>query len=438
MSIDEIFHPSYDAWGMSRMRDGISGSQAVKEAGEEYLLRPAAMIGREYDIEFTHYKQRADFLPTVKRTLSGYIGRAFFEEPEIEDASKEFLDSLDGSGLTFTRLLEWFLSEACAMRFSGALVDVRDGGPKVFRYIAEDVCDWHYDDGKLVYLKLRESYTEFNGGAREIIPAFRVFELDEAGKSFSILHEKNDGKWIEGEQEYPSTATGRIDYIPFEFMGDQESSESILQPLLDLALTYYDASAQYHWALSKVAAPTFVIEWDAQTDTAAAREFLEASGGEGGIKIGSGHALQLFGATARFAEVTGAGLGYLEKRLEAIIKQMVAAGARALADNSSNVSEDTTRIQNSGEATILGSIVGALEKDLERILYMVEDFGGGEHSVKVSRNFFGENITAADIMQLVSAWQSGGIPRTIVNEALRRGQWTKSTDEQLRGEIDEL
>jgi hypothetical protein len=74
-------HPDYDlmmaAW--SRARDVLGGEEAVKAAGEKYLVKLASQSDEEYQA----YKMRAAFFNATARTLAGYIGMIFRKPPYL-------------------------------------------------------------------------------------------------------------------------------------------------------------------------------------------------------------------------------------------------------------------------------------------------------------------------------------------------------------------
>lgn len=434
MNPDQV-NPEYEPLKIQKLRDSIEGSTAIKAKGEDYIIRPSAMDGVQYADEFAAYISRADYLPVVSRTLYGLQGRAFSKEPMIEG---EFV--VDPANRPFQRFLRDAFREVLSVGYMGLLADVRDGEGKLYQYVAEDIEDWHYEEDKLVYLKLNETKSVFDRATyeRQIVTQYRTYSIDDDGFAYSELWEmeKNEAILVDGPT-YPTSPSGRIEFIPFVFVGDADGKPPLMD-LAELALQYYDASAQFHWALSKVASPTFVITWDKDTDFNDALEFMEMTGASGGIKIGSGHALQLKGADAKFVEVQGAGLDKLAGRLETLKSQMIAAGARALSDQvASNVAAETARIANSGEAAYLSEIVGGFEADMQVAFdYAAAIDGSDPIQLTMNRDFFSEVVTPQDLVALVSAWQSGGIPQEVVFEALRKGDWSDLEDDELRDRVD--
>lgn len=425
-------HPDINYSRLARLRNAIDGEESIKSG--DYLIRPTALEGQKYDSEFEMYVSRADFLPVVSRTLFGLLGRAFNKEPEFH----EDLD-VDVKGRSVERFLRETFQEVLSVGYTGLLADVENERSVLLCYRAEDILDWHFEDGQLAYLKLGENRTVMEGGIRSEIEAMRVWDFDESGHAFSVLWEKIGKEWVPGDPTYPTSPAGRIDFIPFEFVGDPKQKPPLLD-LTNLALQYMDASAQFHWALYKVASPTPVISWGKDVSLDEAREFMELGDAEGGLKIGAGHAVQLKDATMTYLEVAGSGLVHLANRLETLRTHMIAAGARALSDQvAPNMAAETARIANSGEAAYLSEMVGAFEADINQALAKSAALSGGEvFTITMSKDFFNESISAADILQLVGAWQGGGIPQEVVFEALRRGEWTDKDDEELRGAVRDV
>ena len=396
------------------MRAAYAGQKDLKPAGEKYLLRPAGYSDRDYDT----YKHRAVCLPTVRRTAAGLLGRAFNEAPTILNPKNVDLDTLDTQGLPFARLLRWLVSEVILVGAAGLLVDFDGTGVRLARYKREHILDWHFDRGRLTYLALDQSHTVFDQGTREFVAEHLVYRLDGGAVVGEVF--QNEGtavadRWTLVSQT-PISANGiPLNEIPFTFVGSPTAIDSLLAPVADLVLDYYDRSAQLNWILGKVASPQLVFEWDKETQADVAQEFLTKNvvDDSGEIHLGAGRILQMLGGRATYVEVSGAGIDKIKSELDEIKSQLIAAGARALADQTqSNVAAETVRIQNSGEASVLTETVQAVGGDVTAALNMVGWFFNPavDFEVEFSTDFFPKTATIDDVIKVVTAWQSGAVP----------------------------
>lgn len=433
-------HPSYDETlvFVRQMRASMAGSKRIKEGAEEFLFRPSGYT----DTEYAAYVHRAEYLPTVRRTHAGMLGRAFNEEPEIEYSGSLDLDTLDRGGLSSDRLLRWILGEVLLVNCCGLLADY-DESPRVARYRREDILDWHFEDARLVWVCLDQSHTEFVDGTREQVTEHLTLRIEDGAVVSEVWRMEGDEKtarWVSQGETIPQAQGQRLTEIPFRFVGDPSSCDSVLSPIADLALDYYDRSAQHSWLLSKVASPQFTIQWDRETEVKSAQSFLETNmSTDGALHIGAGSILQLLGASAYYVEVSGNGIDKIDKAKEDIKKQMIAAGARALADQTqSNVAAETARIMNSGEAAILSEIVGSTGTDVSLFMDHVAVYAGESEAVQVyfSKNFFSEKIALSDLMQVVAAWQSGAVPLESVHAAATQAGLTEDDFDDYVEKID--
>lgn len=439
------------------MRAAFKGAAAIKAGGEAYLYCPASYKDAHGvpDGQFDAMVARAHYPATVKRTTNGLLGRAFNQPYSFDPPDSIDIDALDISGRTFGRMLRFLLRENILLNFVGALVDYdeRSNSPKVICYKQEHILDYHREGARLVHLMVSENGVTFINGVRGYKQSRRIYTLDENGHAYSQLFVLRDDDalgqsvvgtkeddWIaQGDPVYPTIAGERMDFIPFVFIGDVYCDESLVSPIADLALQYYDQSAQHRFGSSKVAQATPVLTWgvDAEDCGVWVKGIAEA----GGIKLGSSSVISLpQGSKLEMVEISGSGLEVFERDMDGIVRQMIAMGARALADQSvGNVAFDTVRAQNSGEASTLSEAVSAFEEDIVRLLKMVFLMAGLDDvpAFKMSREFFDERLTPQDIQSLVQAWLAGAFPKRVLNDALRRSDWTQESDAQLDDQSDD-
>lgn len=417
------------------MRDAKAGAKAVKGAGEAYLYRPSGFT----DTEYKAYLHRAECLPTVDRTLAGLLGRAFNEEPNISETEVD-VNALDASGDSLLRVLRWVMEEVLLVASCGLLAEF-DEAPKLARYKREHILDWHFENSKLVYLVLDQSRSVFEDGERRWLVENLVLSIQDGflvSELFQVEDEKT-GKMVLIERLEPRAVGQRLDFIPFQFVGDPTVLTSTLSPIAGLVIDYMDLSAQERWLLAKVASPQFAIEWDKETDVGDAQAFLEANmQADGAIHIGAGSILQLIGASAKYVEVQGGGIDKIRQAKEDTKSQLIAAGARSLADQTqSNLAAETVRIQNSGEGAVLSDIVSLTNTDFNRFMEMLAVYTQQDPVVvTLSQNFFAEKLSVQDLLQVVGAWQGGGVPIDLVHTAATMAGLTEDNLEEYTDKLE--
>ena len=107
----------------SRVRDVLSGEDAVKAAGPKYLPR----LDSQSDEEYSAYQARASFLGATARTLEEYLDLVFRRAPvsNLEGCGKvlqAFLADCDLWGMDFLRYARRVLGEVLSVGRAGSLV----------------------------------------------------------------------------------------------------------------------------------------------------------------------------------------------------------------------------------------------------------------------------------------------------------------------------
>ena len=126
------------------------------------------------------------------------------------------------------------------------------------------------------------------------------------------------------------------------------------------------------------------------------------------------------------------------------LKQAMAAlGAQMImAPKKSAEAADTVRITKSGEVSLLESMVSRIEEGLEMAFSYIAKWEGVPDTaieVKMSRNFIDSHLTAQEITALVSAWQTGAFPHSVLTLNLQKGGVIPADAdlEELQREIEE-
>jgi len=249
----------------------------------------------------------------------------------------------------------------------------------------------------------------------------RIFRLANS----QCIHElwtQLDGAWSLANRTTLARNGAPLPFIPFVFHGPSNSRPDPdrlpLRDIISANLSHYRLDADYKHGLHFTALPT---AWVSGMDKDPAP------------RIGSNTAWisDLPGASAGFLEFKGSGLGHIERAMERIERHMSLLGARMLEAPPPDPSGPSTiNHQPSTNLSGLGSIVGALNESLSRVLQVAQWWVvGGELDALVGQVGFTMNtdlgaraLTAEEINAVVTAWKAGAISRETMLEHLKRGE----------------
>jgi hypothetical protein len=391
--------------------DFYEGEEVVKEAGPVYL--PALTL-KQAPGEYESYKNRALFFDATFRTVQGLTGLGTWRLPNIKipDTMKETIK---------TESVKYTIRELLKTGRSGLLVDRgkdlrgKETDPYIIPYHVSDITNWREDEYGLVLVVLRE--TEYvpkddDPYSLELEVKYRELKLDEAGKYevniWSKVKKEDEDKWAVEETILPKKLGARMEYIPFVFINAEEAdSTTIVKPpllgVVNANLFHYRLSADYAHGLHWTALPTPWVSG------------ASGMGDSPNLEIGSGSAWLLPETNCRagYLEFTGQGLDPIANALQATEQQMAAIGARLLENQRQGVeAAETARIRQSGEMSILGSLVMSVGKGYEIAARYVAEWmnvNPDSVSVEMSTDFIKEKLDPQQLTALVGAYQSGGL-----------------------------
>jgi hypothetical protein len=377
-------HKQYQAniakW--TRARDCFEGSDAVKEAGTEYL--PMLDSHKHGDMAgYDAYKKRALFYNATGRTVEGLAGFIFQKEAKFEvpkDFEKHLEDvTMDGVDAdTFALKLG---REILLTGRVGAMLDMsQEQGdepqrPYWIQYDAEDIISWQTerrngDPSVTTRIVLREFVDEVDPKDPfefEDVEQYRVLELTPDNiyqQSLWRKDEKKEGgeQWVQfGETITPTRREEPLHFIPFVFGSTTSTAVAVSKgPLFDMIevnLSHYRTMADLEHGRHFTALPT---PW-----------FSGARDSEEEMTIGSGVAWELEqGGQAGMLEFSGAGLTALVTAEQDKRKMMAVLGARLLEEQAA-VEETATAVimRHSAEGATLRTMVNVLEKMLTRLVH---------------------------------------------------------------------
>ena len=426
MSTVDTLHPSYEALSdkWKRCRDTVAGQDAIHAAGELYLPRLKDQSQTDYDA----YKTRAQYFNATWRTISALSGMIFRKPPVIDVAAsiEPLLEDVTMSGVDFNILSQRATIEVLTSGRMGVLVDYPSQSvegmsladvaalnlrPTMNVYPAESIINWktgrvgNKTMTTMVVLTEEADIDAENEFQRKTETRYRVLDLVEGKyrvRIFRIGDRKEDEQV--GDDLFPLMNNATLDYIPFYFIGVDDTTPATDEPplidLVDLNLAHYRTCADYAHGLHFTGLPTAVVS--GYTPESAADK----------LYIGSSTAWVFPDpqAKATFLEFSGQGLGALEKAIEKIENQMAILGARLLSsEKKSTETAQTAQIHRAGESSILSAIANTISIGLSAALVTFSEWAGvkGEASITLNTDFLPPEMSPQELTALLSGWQMG-------------------------------
>jgi len=436
MPVDST-HPEYDAaapkW--SRMRDVISGQDAVHKAGVKYLPKLADQSSDEYE----SYKLRTPWFGATSRTIDALHGLMFRKAPTIEapEGLSAALEDVTLTGQSADEFVSVMAREVLEVGRVGAMVDfprvqgaqltrgaAEAGGVRPFAtvYKAESIINWRTERVAnrqvLSLVVLSESATVSDDGfAVETVQQLRVLRL-EGGVYVQDVYRQTAAGFELFESVTP-TANGRpLTFIPFVIVGPEhvgvEMSDPPMIDMADLNLSHYRTTADLEHGAHFTGLPT---------------PFLSGVQLEPSEKIRIGSTVAIVSpnpeARASYLEFSGQGLGALERLIDRKEGQMAALGASMLAPQR-KVAEaaQTHEMRTAQETSVLADVANSVGKAFTQVLQWVAQWSGvsGDVSCSLSTDYVVTRMTGQDLSALMGMWQAGGISRQTLFWNLQQGE----------------
>lgn len=395
------------------------GSDAVKEAGTEFLPRLSGQNSQEYDA----YRMRAMMFNPTERTIQGLVGAVFGREPTLhinEKEDREYFDSLPKERCSFIDFAKAITTEVINKSRVGILVDVdKEGGdPYVLSYNCLSIINWKTPvingelTATLIVLEDPEPVQgndEFEVVMKERYRVLRLVEVDGTYEYQQELWTKLEGKtsgngdhFVKSETIIPTRNGRPLERIPFIVINASHLGFKVEKPmmldLVNLNWSHYLSSADLEHGRHFTGLPTaWIAGFPAKTR----------------LQIGSTTAWVSNNpkATAGYLEFTGQGLAALEKALEQKEKLIAILGARFLEPQTDSVeSSETHKIRRQGENSILAGIANTISSGLSQIVQIAYEWQTGTKvNVRVALNNEYTTVTADPQMltALLAAMQQG-------------------------------
>lgn len=451
-------NPEYDVHAPSwaKVRDVITGEEAVKTAGIKYL--PALDHGAtRASAAYDAYRARTPFYNATSRTVDGYLGMIFRKPMELKlpDAMMDFAGRAGIDGASLAQFTKMVVQEVLAVNRAGILLDMppvlqTKPQPYLAFYAAESIRDWRMEliggRKELSFLILNEPGEEVagNGFTRKTFERRRVLSLRPDSKGVRTYHYSLYVK-REGDEQFlnivPATQVlvrGKpLSYIPFTFISDDDLTPVVRKPaLLDLVnmnLSHYRTSADLEHGAHYTALPTPVFIGFNDDDR------------PDHVPLGPTEAVLLpMNGQATMLEFKGDGLKTLEARADKKERLMAILGARLLQEQKTGVeTAETTRARQSADKNILSSLAENVNAGMMQALGWAAEWMAvtyakdkGELLLKLNDEYFDQQMTGADILNLVKSWQGGGFSHDSLLRRLQKGGAIERAPEDEREQME--
>jgi hypothetical protein len=242
---------------------------------------------------------------------------------------------------------------------------------------------------------------------------------------------KKDEFVQEGPDVFPLMNGKRLEYIPFVFIGVDNTTPAVVEPpLVDLVytnLSHYQSTADVEHGAHKTAMPQ---PWaNGMRAPAAGAPGDNPQGAKAPtFYMGGGEIWLHPSETGQFGmlEYTGQGLEAIEKRLDKKEKHMAVLGARMLEDQKKEAeTAETAAMHRSGEQSTLATQAKTAASGIRQALAWFDEWAGGTggEAVEFALNdeFLPVAMTAQDLTALVSSWQQGAFTDQDLFDRLQSG-----------------
>jgi len=446
-----------------RARDVVAGTDAIHEAGTEYLPK----LKNETSADYAARLRRSDYWNGTWRTIDALVGMAHRKPPTVDvpTAIEPYLEDINLKGMTMESLAKECLEEELSLGRFGILVDHppqkldSEGNvvplsvavaqkmglrPTLQLYPTESIRNWKYrrlnNAWVLSMVILGESEAvaidEFTDESEE---RYRVLDLDERGlyrqRVFSSGKGANNAGDVLLSEFYPVMNGKPLGFIPF-YIGDPNGKGDCIDepPLIDLIdanLALYQMNAIYRHTLY-FCPPTFYISGYQLSENET-------------VSVG-GTAALVFpdpDAKAGYAEPEGNMVPALREAMLDKKQEMALLGARMIGEET-KVAETfgAQQIKRQGENAVLSKIVQSVSELLEKALLVFAQWAGqpvAKVTYQINRDFLPAGMDAQQLTALLAAVAAGEMSSESFFALLQRADLVASDlsfkDEQGRIEI---
>lgn len=403
---------------VQRTRAAVAGQKAIKDGGLEFL---PCNYAKDEPEAYQALLERAYFMEVTGRTQRAYMGMVFRKPATLDmpAVAEPFIENIDGAGNSVEYVaMQAFKSLTESPRF-GFFVDYPQVDPNIDRetearlglrptiasYPFESIVNWRHSviNGRrmlsLVVLKEEENRSD-DEFSEDNVTVYRVLRMRDGVYTQQMYDENGEPQ----TDEYTPLVGGvPYQHIPFQIA---EVDSIALAGLANVNISHYQTVANIEetgWNLGQVMMSMDIGDTEAT-------EFYEMNGG-------SKEKPPKFRFGTRFAYVSKGGSANIvqaqptdyNKDLAAIKEnQMIAIGAQLVQRRGQAETAEAARIGAASEASVIESIVIALNEALEAAL---EDFvkllkgNPDDVSFVMNTQLFDQNLSAQDLQVVIAGYQ---------------------------------
>lgn len=377
-------HPDYivrvPEW--ERVRDCMKGEQAIKNAAEKYLPRPAGMSG-EYADAYNDYIERAHFPLVTAYALQGVLGIIITKLPEF-NFPKELEYLIDNATRDGRDLRQLFLDVIIEIMQTGRVplvVDLDDADPDKFtivQYKAEDLINWRsgtLNDERAIQVAVIKQQRYKNPDdifSHETEDYYRVMRL--IGEKYTVVTYDSSSREVEEETVVPEYFGNNLDKLPIVIAGSISNAPEVqpipLIPVANCAIQIYRKQADLANSEFLSCNPTLCIS-GAEVDAA------------GDVKnvpnvVGSSVLFALPDSQARvyYTTTDTAALNHVAKHIDTLYEEAIRHGVAILDARKGVEAAEALRIRQATQSASVYSIYLSALSAIRRCLEMMCEWGG--------------------------------------------------------------
>lgn len=406
-------HPTYDVGPGDMTSDAYNGNVKC------YVEKLQMQSQRDYEA----YVNRACYFNVTKRTTDALIG-SMLRKPytsSIEDIHV-------GCGQTFDTMLSYVLRDIFLTSRVGILVDYDDDkdSPCLIPYNNNCITNWGDD-----FVVLEETFYQVDPKdkyKKTIRCQYRELTLVDGVYTVNIWRQEGgqaSKKWYIAEQYVPTARGQTLDFIPFVFINDRDTTDECRKPVMynmaQLNISHFRTTADIEQCAHFLALPQPYISGDFADDVTQA-----ALGGQTLWRLEQG-------SSVGYLEYSGKGIDSLKDIRESKEAQMASIGSRMFA-KAGVESAEALRIRSEGENATLVSMVNALEQGMQIALqYYAIWMGVPPESVEfyMNRDFTNVAATPEEINALLTLFSAGQISQETFLQRLYEGEIVDDVDTEL-------
>lgn len=438
-------HPQYDTFApiWARLRDAITGEDAIKEKGADYLPVPPSVdqTKGEQSAEYINYKSRARFPEAVGPAVEAMVGLMSREglEVELPNSLERLRERATPDGMTLEDLINRIRHEVVAVGRYILLVDApQEGGdPYIATYNAESLINWRSDGDRITLAVFQETVPmprTDDPFVEDPVEQWREasVEVSESGQEQYVQR-----IWRRGAENVPEivdevvpTQQGRpLDFVPAVIIGSRDllpDPDAVpLLPVVNKALHYYRQYADYALQLFMSANGTtpYAIGVDPEE---APREIGPAT-------------IWAFSnpeAKVGYIEVGGAGVDAQKQSLDELTREIADAAMRVLGEGRRAAeAAEALRLRFQSQTATLSTIAHSTGMGIERTLKHLAQWSGVDPEqvqVTVPTEFIREQPDGQLLQAIMQGVERGLMPEDILAGYTRRTRLHDMSDEEFR------